>query len=1135
MSDELSFYLLNIRGINKQKLAELLHIVEEVPKRVLCITETHEKHQRVDIPDGFCHMAKRREVEDKRGGGLMVIYEEKIMKGSMIETKCADLMHCKMNLRGFYFRMILVCMDVQDQKRNENIRRELNTILDECTDRENIIVLGDFNGHLGFIGDQALNRNGRYVLQLMENYNLTLLNGDEKCSGEITREENGNKSSIDFVLVNRMMYEKFNEMEIDERKEKYDISDHCLLEVRFNVKTVNDNRLKRRELVEYYSVVEDKRPTFVEGMEQLLLERNGVDSMEEFDKCMKTSAENRIKKVYQKRINKNDKIQPVWFTREIKEEIKLRKCYSKGWRITIDEEGRNEFKVKYMKQKGKVQELVREAITKYERRLTKQIKENKSGKKMWESINKLAGKNKKSTNTKLFDENGNKIEEIDIGEKVLSFWRGIYQKHENTIPNIWNSRAKETYEEKFGQAILDEEEIEEQRAVENFVSRLWRVAMGEGRSARNVETHSEDLRVVPRTDQQSSGSGSSVWVGGSVGWMDNVTFSTEDVKLQLKKLKIGKQAGPNALKSELYKWMLDSNICIRSLTESLNNISVTGPPAEWRGSKTVLIPKKNKPTCKDLRPIALMDTSYKLYMALCKEKLVNHLQLNDQFSVFQAGFTKSRRLEDNLIILTYCIMERRKSRKPLYVCAIDFEKAFDSVKRAHIVKALLKYRCDPLLIDIICQLYCGDTTSLHLNNVKLGEVEVTSGIRQGCTGSPLLFVMVLNHVIGKLVKSRVGFKNGVVEVPCLFFADDGLLLAQSRSEMNRLIDVLIEGAREVGLSINRAKSNVMVLGEDNITDNIGGIESVSEMKYLGVDIGINKDIFKQYKEKKVLSARRMANMTYSVTARSCNKVLVGKTFWKGVVLPSVLHGTAVVNWNNLELEKLQREEDGVWRKILGAPGYAPLVAMRGDIGTSTMIARDMKTKLKYLQYTNKSENYILPKVIKDMFEKKHAWSRKITRYMEYLGIEDMGNFQRMSEGELVKRIKDWDTGEWRKILEEKTTLGLYRTYKGEIKEEQFYDNTFGSVLLFRARTNCLRLGWRRRFQGGDVGCRACGFVEETLDHFLLDCPRLHSIRVKYGMEGVDMGEMLGFDGDRNMNGTKLLLVEMWKKRQQIDE
>ena len=82
------------------------------------------------------------------------------------------------------------------------------------------MVLGDFNGHIGFIGPQNLNYNGNNVLNLIEKWNLILLNGDEKCEGVITRRQRIIGSAIDFILVNQEMYNFFESMNIDEDKEK---------------------------------------------------------------------------------------------------------------------------------------------------------------------------------------------------------------------------------------------------------------------------------------------------------------------------------------------------------------------------------------------------------------------------------------------------------------------------------------------------------------------------------------------------------------------------------------------------------------------------------------------------------------------------------------------------------------------------------------------------------------------------------------------------------------------------------------------------------------------------------------------------------------------------------------------------
>ena len=40
----------------------------------------------------------------------------------------------------------------------------------------------------------------------------------------------------------------------------------------------------------------------------------------------------------------------------------------------------------------------------------------------------------------------------------------------------------------------------------------------------------------------------------------------------------------------------------------------------------------------------------------------------------------------------------------------------------------------------------------------------------------------------------------------------------------------------------------------------------------------------------------MANLTYSIIACSCSKIMIGKTYWKSVILLGVLYASLVLTW-----------------------------------------------------------------------------------------------------------------------------------------------------------------------------------------------------------------------------------------------
>ena len=100
-------------------------------------------------------------------------------------------------------------------------------------------------------------------------------------------------------------------------------------------------------------------------------------------------------------------------------------------------------------------------------------------------------------------------------------------------------------------------------------------------------------------------------------------------------------------------------------------------PNSWLQTKTVMLTKKKKPTVRDLRPIALTNANYKMFMGILKSKLEKHIRDIGQDSEVQAGFTKNRRIADNLFVLDYCVKESYRIRKPLFLISIDFAKAFD--------------------------------------------------------------------------------------------------------------------------------------------------------------------------------------------------------------------------------------------------------------------------------------------------------------------------------------------------------------------------------------------------------------------------------------------------------------------------
>ena len=79
------------------------------------------------------------------------------------------------------------------------------------------------------------------------------LNCDQNCEGVYAWERREQKSAIDLVMVNERMYGRFIKMMIDEKRESIEISDHCLLSVKLDLKRKENRIRKEWHEKNYYS------------------------------------------------------------------------------------------------------------------------------------------------------------------------------------------------------------------------------------------------------------------------------------------------------------------------------------------------------------------------------------------------------------------------------------------------------------------------------------------------------------------------------------------------------------------------------------------------------------------------------------------------------------------------------------------------------------------------------------------------------------------------------------------------------------------------------------------------------------------------------------------------------------------
>ena len=125
-------------------------------------------------------------------------------------------------------------------------------------------------------------------------------------------------------------------------------------------------------------------------------------------------------------------------------------------------------------------------------------------------------------------------------------------------------------------------------------------------------------------------------------------------------------------------------------------------PKEWKKSQIFTIYKKDNPNDPlNYRPIALLNTTYKIYSTLINARLSNFMEKNNCFSKMQGGFRRDRPTYAKIWGWKNIIKHSIKKNRELHAVYIDIQKAYDSVEFWALEKVLQKYGFNKHFVNII--------------------------------------------------------------------------------------------------------------------------------------------------------------------------------------------------------------------------------------------------------------------------------------------------------------------------------------------------------------------------------------------------------------------------------------------------
>ena len=178
-----------------------------------------------------------------------------------------------------------------------------------------------------------------------------------------------------------------------------------------------------------------------------------------------------------------------------------------------------------------------------------------------------------------------------------------------------------------------------------------------------------------------------------------------EVKWTLGSITMNKASGGDGIPVELFQILKDDAVKLLHLI--CRQMWKTQPwPQDWKRSVFIPSPKKgNAKDCSNYCTIALISHTSKVMLKIPQARLQQYV--NRELPDVQTSFRKGRRTRDQIANICWIIKKAREFQKNIYLCFIDYVKAFDCVDHKKLQKILKEMGIPGQLTCFRRKLYAG--------------------------------------------------------------------------------------------------------------------------------------------------------------------------------------------------------------------------------------------------------------------------------------------------------------------------------------------------------------------------------------------------------------------------------------------
>ena len=699
--------------------------------------------------------------------------------------------------------------------------------------------------------------------------------------------------------------------------------------------------------------------------------------------------------------------------------------------------------------------------------------------------------------------------------------RTVYKEKRNLYLSTLKEKKK-TYNDKMTQTLLESK---------NDSKKFWSTVHSLRRKSRETpqvdintwKNHFERILREEANDHEGVNE-NETWTPGVEEIVDHdldAPITQDEVRKAIRNLKSGKATGLDNILAEILK--SGEEAVTPFLTTLFNKLYDSGLfPEDWTRSVIIPLLKKGDPTNpENFRGISLLSITSKVFTKILNTRLYKWAEKEEKICEEQAGFRKNHSTIDHIFSLFYLIQKtiNSKQKSKVYVAFIDYMKAFDTVNRNSLWRVLNKVKTSTKMLRMLQGMYTSVQSCVRWGATLSDFFDCSSGVRQGCLLSPLIFSLFINEVAEEVtLKGRHGFQflPGLREIFLLLFADDIALLSSTPVGLQNQLNSLATASDRLGLKINMNKTKVMIFRKGGRLSKqekwfMKGteIEIVNEYKYLGFVLTSRLSVISALNQ--VVKKGKGKVVEILKTMWSLGKINLPFFFrlFDAQVKPMLLYSSEV--WGAAQFKVVESVQLFALKRLLSVSPRTPNTMAYGESGRYPLYIDSTLSVIRYWFTLQKMDVNRIPYQVYKMlcnssFRKKSEqknWVYMVKCILDTYGfsfvwLHGVGN-EKMFLKSLRFRMIDCYRQQWTAKLNGSERFEFYRSFKQLLCPEEYLTKLTISkfrVFFTRFRLGLTDLKSHHRYTTVNPLCTYCDVAEDEW-HFMFDCLLFAVIRAKY--------------------------------------